>query len=1037
MKTRFILCFLLTLFVISGNSQTSVLEKCRLSFDFESGSVGPWASYPPAQDVAYDPTIWVKPVAEFSGSKALTREITPLYPIAYLFGVRKKVDVFVDATSSLSFKYYIKKRLLVDSVLVKFGFEDGASFTKNYAHDHSQTTGEIQFSFSEIVPSGNTRHLRGLAFMVYAPKADPEALMRFAVDDIRVDALRAKSWKIQSPAVHHLDEWSDFFAAEHFSVGDKLQVSANVPFAAQSADLHLSRALTGNDPSTISMKKDKNNGWSVNLPLKKAGMWRAELRARDAQKRVINSSFVFLVRPKTAPEDHPRLFISKGEEKKILDKAKSGHLKNVWEKIQEEAKTKREENNPDNFNYNLNAYDETHWLPTYQGYVTAIKTPAGFIRDNAVVYGLAKDTQAGEAARRALQKMASWPSFVHPHILNQGQFTYWPVGLVLIDFALGYDFTYDLLTPEDRETIADALFRKGVKPVFDEYVRDNRVSSNTSNWISHVAGGGILCALAIAGEYSDSQLEPYLTGMILKVNELVDKTFDRDGGYGEGYSYHNFTMQTLSEIMPALERNFGIQFPAKIADSYKYLLYQRNAATNKLLDFGDTNDKYFGVTDNQFFPMGNFAHLIGTFKDPHLAWLYNLSPGELDRDLFFFDASVKSEPPDDLPPVKHFRDVGTVIFRSGFGPEDFTFVFRCGPFYNHQHFDQGSFFLSDYGIDFITEAGKTDYYEDPWYQKFFIQPGGHNCILVDGNVESQRAGDITRDVPGWNDVARITDFLDCKNSAFVAGDLTKIYKGKFQRVTRNILYVKPRTIVIIDNAIGASDAKIMNLRFHAPRKNDFELAEGFAKINKNGRSLFIKTISNEEIQREVLKRPLSLSEFGKENAITMQARGFLQMNAALKPEGNTVINVLTSNENILSNLKEKSINGATQLQFGDETFYINSSNGEFTTPKNYTTDAIVFSAESDNHFIGYHATSILRDENKLFSALSPVSVEITRELKTTVRYSSFEENEFQIFSKTKPRKILLNATEIRNWTYGNSFVTLNVTSGEGTITIFY
>lgn len=33
------------------------LKPATVIFDFESGSVGSWSSYPPAQDTTYDPTI--------------------------------------------------------------------------------------------------------------------------------------------------------------------------------------------------------------------------------------------------------------------------------------------------------------------------------------------------------------------------------------------------------------------------------------------------------------------------------------------------------------------------------------------------------------------------------------------------------------------------------------------------------------------------------------------------------------------------------------------------------------------------------------------------------------------------------------------------------------------------------------------------------------------------------------------------------------------------------------------------------------------
>ena len=42
--------------------------------------------------------------------------------------------------------------------------------------------------------------------------------------------------------------------------------------------------------------------------------------------------------------------------------------------------------------------------------------------DNAVVYALSGDEHADEAARQALVKLAAWPTYVHRHILDQGQF---------------------------------------------------------------------------------------------------------------------------------------------------------------------------------------------------------------------------------------------------------------------------------------------------------------------------------------------------------------------------------------------------------------------------------------------------------------------------------------------------------------------------------------------------------------------------------------------------------------------------------------
>ena len=359
--------------------------------------------------------------------------------------------------------------------------------------------------------------------------------------------------------------------------------------------------------------------------------------------------------------------------------------------------------------------------------------------------------------------MAAWPSFVHPHILDQGQFTYRPVGLVLIDLAVGFDMVYELFDPDERRAVADALFGKGVTEISKEYVLGNRVSSNTSNWISHVTGGGILSALAISSEYPAEKLEPHLTGMILKLGELVNNTFDEDGNYGEGYSYANFTMQTLGETLPALERVFGVRFPEKIGRAHRFMLYQMDTETSRIYDFGDTNDHFFGGLPS----FTNFAYALGKWRDPYLKWLYDRSPGRSDRDLFFAALDVEARPPGDLPPSVLFRDVGTAVFRRGFTSEEFVFVFRWARSSIISISTRGRFCSLTEAKRSSSRWERPDYYQDPWYQPLAIQAGGHNTVLFDHNPSSQRAGDFARDVAAWRNHASITDFLTWQGGGFV------------------------------------------------------------------------------------------------------------------------------------------------------------------------------------------------------------------------------------------------------------------------------
>lgn len=1000
------------------------------NFDFESGSVGAWSSYPPAQDTAYDPTIWVRKLPGNPGL-ALVREIRPNYPIDYVFGVRKKLDLLVDGDSRITFRFYVKNCGKTESVIVKLGLAGGVSREIRVPAGESGAWHEAGISPLDISGPARRVGLDAVAFMAACVNADPAADLAFAVDDVRVTGWRTRPAEIREPAAHWLEEWSGYVAGRHFVEGQPLEFRGEFAARPKGAVVRLSGLLPEREALSFALQT-KGRAFLARVPGGRIspGLWRADFWANPAEAGARPSTLYFLVRPKTSPASHPFLLFTGAEKKRLLEFIRDGRGRDIWQKIQESAKDYRTRYHPADFVYNLDAYDEVFWLPTYTGYAQTIRALSGFARSNAFVYALGGDKDAGQAAKEALLRMTSWPTFVHPHILNQGQFTYWPVGLVLIDLAVAYDLTYDLLTPAERQAVAAALFHKGITEVVKEYVRDNRVSSNTSNWISHVAGGGILSALAVSGELQEADLEPFLTGTILKVAELARCTFDRDGDYGEGYGYHNFTMQTMSEIMPVLKAHFGIEFPAKVLRSHLYLPYQLNPQTRRISDFGDTGAKLL--------PMSNFAYILHESRDPLLKWLDGLAPGADESDLVYGDTTVRPEPPEaGLPPVRLFRDVGTAVFRSGFKPDDFSFVFRAGPFYNHQHFDQGSFYLSDRGEDFLVEGGRTDYYDDPWYQGFFIQPGAHNCILVDGNVESQRAGDLRDDVPAWRDFARITDFLEFGEGGFLSAELAPIYKGKFESLRRAVLFLKPRAVIIVDSGAGARDAERVDLRFHVPLKENIFTDGSTVRIRRGREELSLRSLYPPDSKSEVLKRPLSLDEFRSENALTMKMRGFLQLSTALQDGAFQFVNIMSTDSRLVGGASLTDRGKYFELAVDGRKFLVRRVQGGPIETDGWLVDADIFS-ETGGVMRGLRASEIRKGTVPVFRSDSPVSFAVdVRDRPGALLTWAGKEAKVELACADRPARIEREGRALSGWTWSKGLLTLRVPADFSKIGITY
>jgi hypothetical protein len=1008
-----------------ARSLDSRLESVAYHFDFESGSVGAWSSYPPAQDTAYDPTIRVKRITGSAGL-VLVREIRPNYPIDYVFGVRKKLDLLIDGDSRIAFRYFVKNYGKTEAVIVKLGLADGTAREIRIPPGENGAWHSADVSLAEFAAPAKPVGVQALALMAACVKADPEAGLAFAVDDVRVTGQRPKRAAILDPRSHWLEEFSAFVAGRHYDQGEAIGFGVELPLEAAGGIVRLTSVLPEGKPFTIPLEKTGRTfqGRAPGNKLK-PGFWRADFIPRSGQRDGDPTTLYFLVRAGNAPSAHPRLFLSAPEKGRLLELiGRPGRARDIWEETQAAARSYRSKYDPDQFNYNLDAYDEVFWLPTYGGYSNTIRTLSSFARSNGIVYALGGDQEAGRAARQALLKMVAWPTFVHPHILNQGQFTYWPVGLVLIDLSVAYDLVYDLLSAGERQTIAAALFHKGITEVFKEYVRDNRVSSDTSNWISHVTGGGILGAIAVSGEIGDEDLEPCLTGMILKVVRFVQSTFDEDGDYGEGYAYHNFTMQTLCEIMPVLAAHFGIVLPDEVNRSHLYLPYQLNSESREVYDFGDTGARLL--------PMSNFAYVLHATHDPLLGWLYGLAPGAAEADLEYAADAIRPDPPAGrLPLVKLFRDVGTAVFRSGFGPNDFSFVFRAGPFSNHQHFDQGSFFLADRGEDFLVEGGRTDYYNDPWYQAFFIQPGAHNCLLVDENVESQRAGDLLHDVPAWHDFARITDFLEFAEGACLSAELAPIYKGKFKTLRRAVLYLKPRTIVLLDSGAGGRDAARLDLRFHVPLMENIGLDGDGAHITRGNRELALRTLYPPKYAPQILKRPLSLDEFRSENPLTMKARGFFQLTADITEGTVQVLNIMSTDEASVAGVALNDRGNHLELEIDGRLFLIRrpGGGGGFDAD-GQRIDADLF-WRSGRALRALRASEIREGDRLIFRADQPVSLALETNVgSTTLSVSAAGESTLRLSCASRPRRVERNGIPIRSWSWAGRLLTLKVPGGQ-------
>src|SRR6266566_5575950 len=114
----------------------------------------------------------------------------------------------------------------------------------------------------------------------------------------------------------------------------------------------------------------------------------------------------------------------------------------------------------------------------------------------ALLWRLDGDNRCAERAWQELLAAANFKDWNPGHFLDTAEMTH--------AFAVGYDWLYDVLSPEDRSWIRAAIIEKGLDPALAVYEHPAGTwVTNRFNWNQVCNGGIALGALAIADDEPD------------------------------------------------------------------------------------------------------------------------------------------------------------------------------------------------------------------------------------------------------------------------------------------------------------------------------------------------------------------------------------------------------------------------------------------------------------------------------------------------------------------------------------------------------
>ena len=163
----------------------------------------------------------------------------------------------------------------------------------------------------------------------------------------------------------------------------------------------------------------------------------------------------------------------------------------------------------------------------------------------------------------------------------------------------------------------------------------------------------------------------------------------------------------------------------------------------------------------------------------------------------------------ELPPNRFFRDVGWVSLHSALGrpDDDIHVTFKASPYgsLSHSHADQNAFILNAYGESLAINSAYREFHNSPHHDQWTRQTKSKNLLLLDGVGQLAKSKKST---------GTITRYEENPRYVWTTGDATVAYaaaqkdKGNVRRVTRDLVFIDSRYVVLRDRVELATPAKL-------------------------------------------------------------------------------------------------------------------------------------------------------------------------------------------------------------------------------------
>lgn len=783
---------------------------------FASGYNG-WMSYPLPQDIGYDPSLFTDAGAGPHGhTVALVRQVESHGEARLALGVIRPLPFRAGAAARLHLVYRLRLHAPLTHWHLIFAAHNGRRYTLPLPATPGLHTVDVTGTQLGLPAAGTEMQAVVLEGWLDHPAAGSRNrmdLQQFVLQAERPAAVKVLAPALESAPDGRRPDGQRLVAAAIVRTGAEGDGVLHFTVAPSPAPLRVVlTAPDGRPGPKQSLAASPAHPVEVSLhlgPEAGHGLWTAEATRGAAQTR-----FQFLVLGRVSA--HPRLLLSSARWQQLESEPEYGAFRaQVHQQAQAHAAR---------IAFNVEAGHNIAMMPTGEGigpsypselvpYFALMDGYADAIADSALDYRLNHDAKALAAARRGLLTVAHWQTWTPPRFSHHGMHTYYEVGLFAQRVAFGYDLIAPELTPEERATVAEALWNKAIEPTVCEYFLHNRMPLAASNWMANSLGGALAATVATLGD--DPALQPReetaLAELTAAYQQNLAGLFSGDGSEMEPAGYENFAMKGIAWGMSALQA-VGIRPVGTTAmlDGFWWLDYAM-VRPDLVLDTGDFDGElkaipgfawgaeYGGIPALRSF----YRRITKPLALPPAVRLQDTGrrledmPGLLNLICCTPSAATSKGQTVDPPLSRLFAKRGSAVLRSGWGGDATVISLRAGPWFNHEHHDQGSFQVAALGDSLIADAGYADYYRDPNYPTYFTQANGHNTILLDGDGFSQ--GETQgRFWAALSHGPHFTAHLLSPQVDYLAADLAPAYEGRLAGYQRQFLFLAPGVLLVRD-----------------------------------------------------------------------------------------------------------------------------------------------------------------------------------------------------------------------------------------------